>query len=145
MILLYQLIHFDALLLGPANFELLFTIYLVSKKTLVNSFVMFFLAVNYFAPSFPRVVGHIVLFLCLSFAVPSTMRSLLLDYVVLGYIFGWISFLSRDVHKCNKLILDSNKESILSIALLGMVSHNSNNSTLPSSRIIAFELLLNGL
>ena len=32
MILLCQLIHFDALLLGPANFELRITIYLVSKK-----------------------------------------------------------------------------------------------------------------
>ena len=28
------------------------------------------------------------------------------------------NFLSRDVHKCNKLFLDSNKEGILSIALL---------------------------
>ena len=40
---------------------------------------------NFFVISFdtslPRVVGHIVLFLCLSFAVLSTMKSPLLDEV----------------------------------------------------------------
>ena len=38
--------------------------------------------------------------------------------VAIGENFGWIYFLSRDVHKCNRLFLDSNKEGILSIALL---------------------------
>ena len=82
MILLCQLVHLDALLLGPANFELRFTIYLVSKKTIVNSFVMFFLSVNSFATSLPRVEGEKVLLLCFSFTVPSTMGSLLLDHEV---------------------------------------------------------------
>ena len=42
----------------------------------MNSFVISF------ETSLSRVVRHTVLFLCLSFAVPSTMRSPLLDYVV---------------------------------------------------------------
>ena len=53
-LLLFQLVNLDALQLGPANFELRFTKNLVSKKTIVNSFVMFFLAVNSFA-TLPRV------------------------------------------------------------------------------------------
>ena len=82
VILLCQLVHLEALLLGPANFELRFTIDLVSKITIVNSFPMFFLAVDFFAASVPRVAGDMVLFLCFSFAVPSTMESPLLDHVV---------------------------------------------------------------
>ena len=35
----------------------------------------------------------------------------------IGENFGWIHFLSRDVHECNRQFLDSNKESILSVAL----------------------------
>ena len=76
MVFLCQFLHFDALLLDPANFELGITICWVSLETIVNSFVISF------ETSLARVVGHRVLFLCLSFAVPSTMRSLLLDYVV---------------------------------------------------------------
>ena len=38
--------------------------------------------------------------------------------VVIGENVGWIRFLSRDVHKCNRRFLVSNKEIILSIALL---------------------------
>ena len=82
MIFLCQLVHLDALPLGLANFELKLTIDLVSLKTVVNSFVMFFLAANSFATSLPRVVGDMVLLLFFSFAVPSTMESLLLDHVV---------------------------------------------------------------
>ena len=82
VILLCRLVRFGALLLGPANFELRFTIYLVSKKTIVNSFVMFFLAVISFATSLPRVERDMVLFLCFSFTVPSTIWSPLLDHVV---------------------------------------------------------------
>ncbi len=37
--------------------------------------------------------------------------------VATGEKFGWIRFQPRDVHKCNGLFLDSNKEGILSIAL----------------------------
>ena len=64
-----------------------------------------------------------MLFLCLSFTVPSTTRSprsagLRKHPVAIGENFGWIHFLSRDVHKCNKGFLDSNEEGILNIALL---------------------------
>ena len=38
--------------------------------------------------------------------------------VAIGEKFGWIRFLSRDVHKCNRLFLDFNIEGILSVALL---------------------------
>ena len=82
VILLCQLVHLNALLLGPANFELRFTIDLVSEKTIVNTFVLFFLNVNSFAASLPRVEGYMVLFRFFSFAVSSTMRTLLLDHVV---------------------------------------------------------------
>ena len=82
MILLCQLVHLYTLLLGPANFELRFTIDLVLEKTIVNSFVMFFLAVNSFATSLPRVDGDMVLFLFFSSAVSSTMATLFLDHVV---------------------------------------------------------------
>ena len=72
VILLCQLVHLYALLLGPANFELRFTIDLVSEKTIVNTFAMFFLRVNSFAASLSRVEGYMVLFLFFSFAVSST-------------------------------------------------------------------------
>ena len=42
----------------------------------MNSFIILF------ETSLPRVEGDMVLFLCFSFAVQSTMESLLLDYVV---------------------------------------------------------------
>ena len=61
VIFLCQLVHLCALLLGPANFEFRFTIDLVSLKTILNSFVMSFLAVNSFATSLPRVEGDEVL------------------------------------------------------------------------------------
>ena len=76
MIFLCQFIHCDALLLGPANFELRVTIYWISLEAIVNSIKILF------DTSLPRVVGHEMLFLCFSFAVPSTTRSSLLDDVV---------------------------------------------------------------
>ena len=75
VIFLCQLVHLYAHLLGPANFELRFTIDMVSEKTIVNTFVMFFLSVNSFAASLPRIEGF-------SFAVTSTMGTLLLDHEV---------------------------------------------------------------
>ena len=82
VILLCQLVHLYALLLGPANFELRFMIDSVSLKTIVNSIVMFFLSVNSFAASRPRVEGYIVLFLYFGFAMSSTMVTGLLDHVM---------------------------------------------------------------
>ena len=75
-IFLCQLVHLDALLLGPANFELRITIFWISLEAIVNSFKILF------DTSLPRVVGHEMLFLCLGFAVPSTTRSHLSDDVV---------------------------------------------------------------
>ena len=82
MILFCKFVHLYALLLGPANFELRFTIDLVSEKTIVNTFVMFILRVNSFAASLPRVEGCMVLFLFFTFAVSSTMATPFLDHVV---------------------------------------------------------------
>ena len=73
MIFLCQLVHLDALALGPANFELKLTMDLVSLKTVVNSFVMFFLVANSCTTSLSSVEGDKVLFLC--FAVPSVAPS----------------------------------------------------------------------
>ena len=76
MVFLCQLIHLDALLLGPANFEFRITIYWISLETIVNSIEILF------DTSLPRVVGHAMLFVCVCFAVPSTVGSLLLDDVM---------------------------------------------------------------
>ena len=73
---LCQLIHFDALLVGPANFELRITKNWISLETIVNSINILFVT------SLPRVVGHEMLFLCFGFAVSSTVVSLLLNDVV---------------------------------------------------------------
>ena len=107
VILLRQLVHLCALLLGPANFELRFTTDLVFEKTIVNSFVMFFMADNSFATSLPRVEIDKILFLCFSFAVSSTMATPFLDHIVwdrelavLVYeIFFCIRFQPRDARK----------------------------------------------
>ena len=76
VVFLCQFIHCDALLLGPANFELRITKHWSSLETIVNFIIILF------DTSLPRVVGDKVLFLCVGFAVPSTVRSPLLDDVV---------------------------------------------------------------
>ena len=65
--------HFSSI---PANVELRFTKNWISLESIVNSFK------NFFDTSLPRVVGHEMLFLCLTVAVPSTTKSLLSDDVV---------------------------------------------------------------
>ena len=65
----------DALLLGPANFELRITIYWILLETIVNSIKILF------DTSLSR-VSHEMHFLCFGFAVPSTVGSRLLDDVV---------------------------------------------------------------
>ena len=113
--------HLEALLLGPANLELRITKNWISLVAIVNSIKILFVT----SPS--RMVDQEMLFLCLSFAVPSTTRSSLSDDVVrdwesipvvIGEKCGWIRFHVGDVHKCNRLFLESNTEGILSIALL---------------------------
>ena len=136
-----QVVHLDGLLLGPTNSELRITISYVFLKAIVNSLKIFDI-------SLPRIMGFEVLLQCFCSTVPSTMRSSLLDDIVRD----WENiqsplvdtsaefFLSRDAHKCTE------REGILTIALyLGIVSHNSNRSTLPMSRIIFFDFSLNGL
>ena len=76
VVFLCQFIHLDARLLSPANFELRITIYCISLETIVNSIKILF------DTSLPRVEGQEMLFLCVSFAVPSTTRSSLSDDVV---------------------------------------------------------------
>ena len=56
IVFLCQFIHCDALLLGPANFELRITIYWISLETVVNSIKIIF------DTSLPRVVGREMLF-----------------------------------------------------------------------------------
>ena len=82
MIFLCQLVHHDALLLCPANFQLRITIDLVSEKSIVNTFEMFTLSFRSFAASLPRIPGYKVLFLFFSFTVSSTVATPFLDHVV---------------------------------------------------------------
>ena len=74
-ILFCQFVHLNALLFGPANCELRFTIDLVSEKAIVNICKMFTLRVNSFAVSLSRIPGY-------GFAVSSTMTAPFLDHVV---------------------------------------------------------------
>ena len=67
-----QLVHLDALLLGPTNFELRITLSEVFLKAILNSLNILF------DTSLPRTMGYEVLLLCFSFTVPITMRSFLL-------------------------------------------------------------------
>ena len=76
VVFLCQFIHCDARLLGQANFELRITIYWISLVTVAGSIKILF------DTSLPRVVGHEMLFLCVGFAVPSTVWSPLLDDAV---------------------------------------------------------------
>ena len=79
MVFLCWFVHLDALILGPANFELRIKIFWISLEAIVNS-VKFLLE-----SSPPRIVGHEMLFLCHSFAVPRTTKSLFFDDVVLDW------------------------------------------------------------
>ena len=71
------------------------------------------------------------------FAVPSTVGSLLCDDAVRN----WESIQSP----LTKILTGFAFNQEMSNCTFGIVSHNSNNSTLPISRIIAFESSLNGL
>ena len=105
VILFCQFVHLCALLFGPANCELWFTIDLVSEESIVNTCEMFTLRVTSFAVSLPRIPGDMVLFLFFSFAVSSTMATPFLDHVLCE-------------RKCNTQFLDSKKEDIENIVLL---------------------------
>ena len=77
-----------------------------------------------FDTSLPRIVGHMVLFLCFSFAVPSTTRSPSLmtkrgieNASSCHWQKVWLDSL---FNQCNRSLLDSKKEGILSNARLEM-------------------------
>ena len=109
---------------------------------------------SFFDTSLSRVMGYDVLFLCVGFAVPTTVWSLLVDDVVrdgesiqspltkilIGFTYNQEMSTSAIDHS---LILF--KKAYSEHCTIGIVSHKSNNSTLPMSRIIAFESSLNGL
>ena len=101
------------------------TIYWISLETIVN-FIKFL-----FDTSLPRVVPRNAL------SVPPFCRAGWRGHpIAIDQHFDWIRFQPRDVHKCSRSLLD---------CTFGIVSHNSKNSILPISRIIAFESSLNGL
>ena len=110
MVFLCQFIHLAALLQGPSNFELLITIFWISLEAIVNSINISSAhcgprnAVS--LPQFFRAEHHEV--------APSWWRSsgLRKHQVAIGENCGWIRSLPRDVHKCNRVFLDSNKEGI---------------------------------
>ena len=118
-------------------YELRITKNWISLETIVNSIIIILDA------SLPRVVGHEVLFLCFGFAVPNTVVSLLLDDVVRDG-----ENIQSPLSKKNLAGFAFNQEmSTIAIdhslipkkkafwAFFGIVSHNSNNFTLPNSRI----------
>ena len=113
-VFLCQFIHCDALLLGPANFELRITKNWISLETIVNSIKILFhtsaTKCSFCASVLPCRVPRGRPFLMTEFGIEKTP-------VAIGENCGWIRFQLRDVHKCNRLLLDSNKEGILSIAL----------------------------
>ena len=119
---------------GPTNFELRITICWTSLKTILNSITILF------DTSLPRVVGHKMLFLCVCFAVPSTVGSHLLDDV----IRNWQSIQSSLTKNLAGFAVNQQRRHS-EHCTFGIVSHNLNNSTLLQSRIIAFELSLSGL
>ena len=71
-----------ALLFSPSDCMLWFTIHWISEKSIVNTFEMFTLRVNFLAASHPRIPSYMVLFLFFGFAVSSTMIRSFLHHVV---------------------------------------------------------------
>ena len=64
---LANFVHLFAIFLAPANFEVRFTINLISEKSIVNTCKMFTFRVNSLAASLPRIPSFMVLFLFFSF------------------------------------------------------------------------------
>ena len=150
MVFFRKFIPLFALLFWPSDCELWFTINWISEKSIVNTCKMFTLGVDFLAASLPLIPGYMVLFLYFGLALSSTMSRSFLYHVVrdreciqslsVKKFFG-IRCKSSIVRKCSTRSLDSNKED----STFGVVSHNSNDSTSPNSRIISFGSLLNGL
>ena len=149
VILLCQFIHLFALLFGPTDCELWFTIDLVSEKSIVNTCKMFTLRVNSFAASRPHILSYWVLSLFFSFAVSSTTTTPFLDHVVREREGIQSQFMKlSSVFACNQELsanavdnsLISTKKTV-GTCFFGVISHDLNNSTLPNSRIMAFEFL----
>ena len=114
---------------------------------------MFTFGVDFLTASLPRIPSQVVLFLYFGLAMSSTISRSFLYHVVRDReciksqfveLSSGFAVKSSIVSKCSPQFLDSKKDDIENIVLLAIVSHNSNNSTLPNSRIIAFESLLMG-
>ena len=148
-----KFVHLFALLFRPSDCELWFTSNWISEKSIVNTCKMSALRVNSFAASLPRIPGNMVLFLFFGFAVSSTMTTPFLDSVVRDRVHPILvlcNFLldSLSSKKCPQVQYTMpwfQKRRQWEHCTFGKVSHNSNNYTLPISRIIAFELSLSGL
>ena len=151
MVFLCKFIPLFALLFCPSDCELWLTINWISEESIVNALKMLTLRVDSFAASLPRIPSLMELFLFFDIAMSSTMSRSFLSHVVrdreciqskfvtLYSGFDFNQELSTGAVD-NSLIPIEKTEN----CSFGIVSHNSNNSTLPKSRII-FELLLNGL
>ena len=147
VVFLCQLIHCDALLLSPANYWVanhdLLDLVGNDREFHSNSFwyISSWRYELWSAPSvrlFCRAEHRGV--------SPSWWRSAgwREHPVAIDQHFDWIRFQPRDVHKCNRSLLDSNKEGILSIALSELFRITRITSHYPNSRIISFESSLNG-
>ena len=93
-----------------------------------------------------RIVGQEILFLCFSFAVPSTTRSPLVDDVVRDWesIESPLVKITAAIGQNVSLILCQSKN-VHKLIPTKKASEQRNSFTLPISRIIAFESLLDGL
>ena len=153
MVLFCKFVQLFALLFCPSDCELWFTTNWISEESIVSTCKISTMRVNFLAASLPRIPGYTVLFSFFGFAMSSTMTASFLYHVVrdrecVQSLFFKLSsgfavnqeLFANAVH--NSLIPIKKTERTL---YFWKVSHNSNNSTLPDSRIIAFELLLNGL
>ena len=158
---LTSFVHLFALLFYSSDCELWFTINCISKKSIVNPYKMSTLRVNFLAASLPRIPVYLMLFFL--FDALFSLRVCRVEHhgsalswsrcagqrrhpILVCETFFWFRFTPRTVHKCNRSLLDSNREEIENIALL--VLFRTTRITLhfpPNSRIIICELLLNGL
>ena len=152
MVFLCKFIPLFALLFCPSDCALWFTINWISEKSIVNTFKMFTLRVNFLAASSTHSRPYGFLFVHGSCHVEHDDKVLLYhvvrdreciqpQFVQLSPGFAVNQALSASaVH--NSLI--PIKKTVRTL-YFWYRSHNSNNSTLPNSRIISFESLLNGL
>ena len=129
------------------------TINWISEKSIVNTCNMLTLRVDFLTASLPRIPGLMVIFLFFGLAMSSTMSRSFLYHAVRDRECIQSKFVKLSsgyaVNQALSAIAVQNslipiKKTVRTLYFC-TVSHNSNNSTLPNSRIIVFEFLLNGL